>query len=75
MATDKKEAKKPVALQDMDAKGRSDMLAEKRRELREAQVAHKAGELVNPRKLRSLRRDVARIMTEENKPSKDEETK
>ncbi len=39
-------------------------LATKRNDLLESQRSHKLGELVNPRVLKSLRKDVARLLTE-----------
>ena len=41
-------------------------LAEKRNDLLQAKRSHAAGELVNPKALRSLRRDIARLLTQIN---------
>jgi ribosomal protein L29 len=38
-------------------------LVEKRKELADARYSHTAGELVNPRVLRELRRSIARLQT------------
>jgi len=40
-----------------------DQLAAKRADLLEARKSHAAGELVNPRVIGSLRKDVARLLT------------
>ena len=41
-------------------------LAEKRNDLFQAKRSHAAGELVNPKALRSLRKDIARLLTQIN---------
>ena len=41
-------------------------LAEKRHDLLQAKRSHAAGELVNPKALRSLRKDIARLLTQIN---------
>ena len=41
-------------------------VAEKRNDLLQAKRSHAAGELVNPKALRSLRRDIARLLTQIN---------
>lgn len=41
-------------------------LAEKRNDLLQAKRSHAAGELVNPKALRSLRKDIARLLTQIN---------
>lgn len=41
-------------------------LAEKRNDLLQAKRSHAAGELVNPKALRSLRKDIARLLTQLN---------
>ena len=41
-------------------------LAEKRNELLQAKRSHAAGELVNPKALRSLRKEIARLLTQIN---------
>ena len=41
-------------------------LAEKRHDLLQAKRSHAAGELVNPKALRSLRKDIARLLTQLN---------
>ncbi len=41
-------------------------LVEKRNDLLQAKRSHAAGELVNPKALRSLRKDIARLLTQIN---------
>ena len=41
-------------------------LAEKRNDLLQAKRSHAAGELVNPKAWRSLRKDIARLLTQIN---------
>ena len=41
-------------------------LAEKRNDLLQAKRYHAAGELVNPKALRSLRKEIARLLTQIN---------
>ena len=41
-------------------------LVEKRNDLLQAKRSHAAGELVNPKALRSLRKDIARLLTQLN---------
>lgn len=41
-------------------------LAKKRNDLLQAKSSHAAGELVNPKALRSLRKDIARLLTQIN---------
>lgn len=41
-------------------------VAEKRHDLLQAKRSHAAGELVNPKALRSLRKDIARLLTQLN---------
>ena len=41
-------------------------LAEKRNDLLQAKCSHAAGELVNPKALRSLRKEIARLLTQIN---------
>ena len=41
-------------------------LAEKRNDLLRAKRSHAAGELVNPKALRSLRKEIARLLTQIN---------
>lgn len=41
-------------------------LAEKRNDLLQAKRSHAAGELVNPKALRSLRKEIARLLTQIN---------
>lgn len=41
-------------------------LVEKRSDLIEAKRSHAAGELVNPKALRSLRKEIARLLTQIN---------
>lgn len=47
-------------------------LAELQQELLDAKKSHKAGELLNPRRLRELRREIARALTELNTNEKKE---
>ncbi|PID29880.1 50S ribosomal protein L29 [Candidatus Saccharibacteria bacterium] len=56
---------KPADAADLPAK-----LAELRTELIAARQAHRAGELVNPRRLRELRKDIARVHTAMNQKEK-----
>jgi ribosomal protein L29 len=42
------------------------MLSEKRADLLEARKSHAAGELVNPRVITSLKKDIARLLTKHN---------
>ncbi len=41
-------------------------VAEKRNDLLQVKRSHAAGELVNPKALRSLRKDIARLLTQIN---------
>ena len=41
-------------------------LVERRNDLLQAKRSHAAGELVNPKALRSLRKDIARLLTQIN---------
>lgn len=41
-------------------------LSEKRNDLLQAKRSHAAGELVNPKALRSLRKEIARLLTQIN---------
>ena len=41
-------------------------LAEKRNDLLQAKRSHAAGEVVNPKALRSLRKEIARLLTQIN---------
>ena len=41
-------------------------VTEKRNDLLQAKRSHAAGELVNPKALRSLRKDIARLLTQIN---------
>lgn len=43
-----------------------EQVTQKRKDLLDAKKSHKAGELVNPRVLGELRKDIARIMTKLN---------
>ena len=63
MAEAKKTAKAAVVKTDKDLKKE---LAEKRNDLLQAKRSHAAGELVNPKALRSLRKDIARLLTQIN---------
>ena len=63
MAETKKTAKAAVVKTVDDLKKE---VAEKRHELLQAKRSHAAGELVNPKALRSLRKDIARLLTQIN---------
>ena len=63
MAEAKKTAKAAVVKTVDDLKKE---LAEKRHDLLQAKRSHAAGELVNPKALRSLRKDIARLLTQIN---------
>lgn len=63
MAEAKKTAKAAVIKTVDDLKKE---LAEKRHDLLQAKRSHAAGELVNPKALRSLRKDIARLLTQLN---------
>lgn len=63
MADVKKTAKAAVVKTIDDLKKE---LAEKRHDLLQAKRSHAAGELVNPKALRSLRKDIARLLTQIN---------
>ena len=64
MAEAKKTAKAAVVKTVDDLKKE---VAEKRNDLLQAKRSHAAGELVNPKALRSLRKDIARLLTQLNK--------
>ena len=63
MAEAKKTAKAAVVKTIDDLKKE---VAEKRHDLLQAKHSHAAGELVNPKALRSLRKDIARLLTQLN---------
>lgn len=63
MAEVKKTAKAAVVKTVDDLKKE---LAEKRNDLLQAKRSHADGELVNPKALRSLRKDIARLLTQIN---------
>ena len=63
MADVKKTAKAAVVKTVDDLKKE---LAEKRNDLLQAKRSHAAGELVNPKALRSLRKEIARLLTQIN---------
>ena len=63
MAETKKTAKAAVIKTVDDLKKE---VAEKRNDLLQAKRSHAAGELVNPKALRSLRKDIARLLTQIN---------
>ena len=63
MAESKKTAKAAVVKTVDDLKKE---LAEKRHDLLQAKRSHAAGELVNPKALRSLRKEIARLLTQIN---------
>ena len=64
MAETKKTAKAAVVKTVDDLKKE---VVEKRNDLLQAKRSHAAGELVNPKALRSLRKDIARLLTQINK--------
>ena len=63
MAEAKKTAKAAVVKTVDDLKKE---IAEKRHDLLQAKRSHAAGELVNPKALRSLRKEIARLLTQIN---------
>lgn len=63
MAETKKSVKAAVVKTIDDLK---EELAEKRNDLLQAKRSHAAGELVNPKALRSLRKEIARLLTQIN---------
>ena len=63
MAEAKKTAKAAVVKTVDDLKKE---VAEKRNDLLQAKRSHAAGELVNPKALRSLRKEIARLLTQIN---------
>ena len=63
MAEAKKTAKAAVVKTVDDLKKE---VAEKRNDLLQAKRSHAAGELVTPKALRSLRKDIARLLTQIN---------
>ena len=63
MAETKKSVKEAVVKTIADLKKE---LAEKRNDLLQAKRSHAAGELVNPKALRSLRKEIARLLTQIN---------
>ena len=63
MAEAKKTAKAAVVKTVDDLKKELD---EKRNDLLQAKRSHAAGELVNPKALRSLRKEIARLLTQIN---------
>ena len=64
MAETKKPAKKADVV--LTVEELKKQLSEKRNDLIEAKRSHAAGELVNPKALRSLRKDIARLLTQIN---------
>lgn len=63
MAETKKTVKEAVVKTIDDLKKE---LAKKRNDLLQAKRSHAAGELVNPKALRSLRKEIARLLTQIN---------
>ena len=61
MAETKKTAKTAIVVKSID-KLRAE-LAAKRQELLDSRRSHKAGELVNPRALGQIRKEIARLLT------------
>lgn len=62
--TETKKTAKAAVVKTVDDLNRE--LAEKRHDLLQAKRSHAAGELVNPKALRSLRKDIARLLTQIN---------
>ena len=62
--TDAKKTAKAAVVKTVDDLKKE--LAEKRHDLLQAKRSHAAGELVNPKALRSLRKDIARLLTQIN---------
>ncbi|MFZ1242949.1 MAG: 50S ribosomal protein L29 [Candidatus Saccharimonas sp.] len=61
------DTKKPIAKKATEVKTLEKLreeLTAKQNDLLESRRSHKLGELVNPRVLKSLRKDVARLLTE-----------
>ncbi|HRC28018.1 MAG TPA: 50S ribosomal protein L29 [Candidatus Saccharimonas sp.] len=66
MADVKKSTKKVAAKKAVEVKSTADLqktLAEKQKDLLESMRSHKSGELVNPRVLGGLRKEIARLHT------------
>ena len=64
MAADKTSApKKTTAKKAESAKSLQDQLAEKQNDYLEAKRSHAGGELVNPKVLRTIRKEIARLHT------------
>ncbi len=57
-----------ASLRQMNKNDRVTLLAEKRADLLESKRSLKAQELVNPSKVKKIRREIALIMTVENEP-------
>ena len=62
--TETKKSVKAAVVKTID--GLKKELAEKRNDLLQAKRSHAAGELVNPKALRSLRKEIARLLTQIN---------
>ena len=62
--TDAKKTAKAAVVKTVDDLKKE--VAEKRNDLLQAKRSHAAGELVNPKALRSLRKDIARLLTQIN---------
>lgn len=62
--TEAKKTAKAAAVKTVDDLKKE--VAEKRHDLLQAKRSHAAGELVNPKALRSLRKDIARLLTQIN---------
>ena len=64
MAADKKSApKKTVVKKSENTTSHQDQLAEKQQDLLEAKRSHAGGELVNPKVLHTIRKEIARLHT------------
>jgi ribosomal protein L29 len=61
----KSEAKTAKPVQDINQQ-----LAEKRTDLAEARRSNAAGELSNTRRIRELKKEIARLLTTQNEPKK-----
>ena len=62
--TETKKSVKAAVVKTID--GLKKELAEKRNDLLQVKRSHAAGELVNPKALRSLRKEIARLLTQIN---------
>jgi|JI10StandDraft_1071094.scaffolds.fasta_scaffold1930952_2 ribosomal protein L29 len=70
-----KAAKKPLAKSVAKEVSLEEQLAAKQADLMTARISHKAGELVNPRVLKTTRREIARLKTAARKAELQERKK